>query len=430
MSIPRPQPDQPQPPRPEHDAAVRILQTLRGHGHTAYLAGGCVRDILLGEEPKDYDVATDARPEQIAEYFKKTASVGAAFGVMLVRDFGPAIEVASFRSDGVYSDTRRPDTIEFSSPREDARRRDFTINALFMDPLSEEPNEVIDYVCGLADIRDRVLRAVGDPADRLREDHLRALRAVRFAARYELTIEQRTKDAIKDHALELAGVSIERIGEEIKRMLTHPSRERACELIDELGLDDAIFADSAAFDNTIMNLLDTRVPYPAALVALALGRGHGFMDAPGPICNHYRKCLDLSNADRDAMRTILEIMRCYHGDWGSLSVAAKKRLAGREHADMALLVYGAICGKSKSDRAATIIEEVMELAEKHGGINPEPLISGGDLIEQGLEPGPRFKGILDDVYDAQLEGRVKDKGQALSMAADLVRQESRSRAGK
>ena len=407
--------------RSEHTAAIRILTELRHRGHIAYLAGGCVRDILLGAEPKDFDIATDARPEQIGGYFKKTASVGAAFGVMLVRDFGPAIEVASFRSDGAYSDTRHPDTIEFSSPEEDARRRDFTINALFMDPLGDEPNEVIDFVKGMPDIRERILRAVGDPEERLREDHLRALRAVRFAARYELTIEQRTKDAIRAHALELSGVSVERIGEEIKRMLTHPTRERACEIIDELGLDDAIFGDSASFDNTVMNLLDPRIPYPAALVALALGRGHDFMSDPGPICDRYRRCLDLSNADRDAMRAILEILRCYHGDWDELSVAARKRLAGRNEADMALLVYSAICGQTGSNHAATIIEQVMALAQEPGGIRPEALIDGGDLIAQGLSPGPRFKAILDEVYDAQLEGRVSTKDGALRLAADLAR---------
>ncbi len=410
-----------QPARAGHEAAVKILRVLGDKGHIAYLAGGCVRDILLGVEPKDFDIATDARPEQIGAYFRKTASVGAAFGVMLVRDYGPAIEVASFRSDGVYSDTRRPDSIEFSSPAEDAKRRDFTINALFMNPLGDEPNEVIDFVNGLPDIRQRTLRAVGNPGDRLREDNLRALRAVRFAAKYELTIEQRTKDAIREHAVELSGVSVERIGEEVKRMLTHPTRERACEIIDELGLDDAIFNDSAPFDNTIMNLLDPRIPYPAALVALALGRGHDYMSHPGPICEHYRRRLDLSNADRDAMRGILEILRCYHGDWDELSVAARKRLAGRAEADLALLVYGAICGRSGSDHATAIIEEVVALAEIDGGIAPPPLITGGDLIERGLAPGPGFKAILDGVYDAQLEGRVKDRDGALRLADDLAR---------
>jgi len=414
------------PGRNEHDAAVRIIRTLRDKGHTAYLAGGCVRDILLGTEPKDFDVATDARPDDIAALFRKTASVGAAFGVMLVRDFGPAIEVASFRSDGVYSDARRPDTIEYSTPHEDAKRRDFTINALFMDPLEEEDGhpKIIDYICGLPDVHDRVLRAVGDPHDRLREDHLRALRAVRFAAKYGLEIENRTKQAIGDEATRLAGVSIERVGEEVRRMLGHPSRVQACALIDELGLDDAIFHDNADFDSALMTMVSAEdVPLPVSLVTLALGRGHDFTADPAPVCNHYRKCLDLSNDERDAMRAILEIIRCYQGDWDDLSVAARKRLAGRQWADEAALVYGAICARQGSTKARDIVAEVLKLSGTHGGLRPDPFIDGSDLIKIGLTPGPGFKTILDRVYDAQLEGRVKDRQSGLDLAADLARQQ-------
>lgn len=407
--------------RAEREAAVRIVRALRERGHTAYLAGGCVRDLLMGCEPKDYDVATDARPEQIGGYFAKTASVGAAFGVMLVRDFGATIEVATFRSDGVYSDARRPDSIEFSSPQEDAKRRDFTINALFMDPLSDEPDQIIDYVCGMADVRDKVLRAVGEPEARLREDHLRALRAVRFAARYGLAIEPRTARAIADHASELSGVSVERIGEEMRRMLTHPSRVRACELIDELGLDDAIFADRARFQSVVMGGLGQDAPYPVALAALAIGRGHDPSEDPASVCDRYRGALDLSNTDRDAMRATLEILLAMGRGWDAMAVAGKKRLAARDEAPGALTLFTALCARDERQDAARISAEIEELAGMHGGLKPEPLVTGADLIDQGLTPGPDFKPILDDVYDAQLEGRVRTHEQARALAADLAR---------
>ncbi|MEZ6163307.1 MAG: CCA tRNA nucleotidyltransferase [Phycisphaerales bacterium] len=400
----------------ERDAAVRVIRGLRERDHVAYLAGGCVRDMLLGYEPKDFDVATDARPEQIEAYFRKTASVGAAFGVVLVRDFGATIEVATFRSDGVYSDARRPDSIEFSSPEMDAQRRDFTINALFLDPESEE---VIDFVDGRRDIEARVLRAVGDPDKRLQEDHLRALRAVRFAARYGLTIEANTAEAIRRHAFELRGVSIERIGDEMRRMLLHPSRTAAIGLIDELGLDDAVFGDVCSFDPGIMGRLGVRISYGLALAALALGRGQGIDEDSGGICRVYRERLDLSNADRDALSSILEIARSMHDNWEQLGVAGKRRLAGREHAGDALSLFEAWCAERERDDADAIVHEINAWAESEEGVCPPALIDGGGLIDLGMNPGPRFREILDAVYDAQLEGRVRDRQGAIELAKKL-----------
>lgn len=401
----------------EREAAVRVIEVLRGRDHIAYLAGGCVRDLLLGYEPKDFDVATDARPEQIQAYFRKTASVGAAFGVILVRDFGETIEVATFRSDGAYSDARRPDSIEYSSPELDAQRRDFTINALFLDP---DGDRVIDFVDGQKDVEARVLRAVGDPDLRLQEDHLRALRAIRFAAKYELRIDERTRDAIRRHALELRGVSIERIGEEMRRMLVHPSRVSACVMIDELGLDDAIFGDMCSFDTYVMQHLGERVTYGLALASLALGRGHGIDEDPTNICAQYRVRLDLSNTDRDALRSILEITRTMRTQWDQLSVASKRRTGAREHASDAILLLAAWCTATGSHLANSIAMELNTWAESDGGICPPPLLDGRDLIEIGVESGPRFREILDAVYDAQLESRITDKDSALELARELA----------
>lgn len=400
----------------ERDAAVRVIRELRGRDHVAYLAGGCVRDMLLGFEPKDFDVATDARPEQILTYFRKTASVGAAFGVVLVRDFGATIEVATFRSDGAYSDARRPDHIEYSTPEMDAQRRDFTINALFLDP---EEDRVIDFVDGQQDVTARVLRAVGNPDQRLQEDHLRALRAVRFAARYGLSIEEGTREAIRRHAIELRGVSIERIGEEMRRMLLHPSRARACVIIDELGLDDAIFGDEVSFESAVMERLGQRVTYGLALGALALCRGHGIDADPTNICARYRARLDLSNADRDALGAILGMVTRMHADWERMGVAEKRRLSGREHAPDALLLYAAWCSARGSDAANAIASEMNAWYDSEEGACPPPLIDGGDLISMGVEPGPLFREVLDRVYDAQLEGRVQDRDAAVKLARSV-----------
>ena len=215
------------PPHPGREAAVSIVRQLRARGRVAYLAGGCVRDELLGLVPKDYDVATDASPDEVRRLFRRSGLVGAAFGVVLVRQSGVAVEVATFREDGPYSDQRRPDRGVCSTPEADARRRDFTINALFRDPLAEGGDGIIDHVGGVADLRAGVIRAVGDASARLAEDHLRGLRAVRFAARLGFEIEPVTRGAIAADAAALRGVSPERIGEEMRRMLGHPSRGRA-----------------------------------------------------------------------------------------------------------------------------------------------------------------------------------------------------------
>src|SRR5688572_17117161 len=237
-------------------AATEIVARLRGSGHAAYFAGGCVRDELLGLHPTDYDVATDAPPQRIRELFPRTAEVGAAFGVMLVHLYragggGITVEVATFRAEGPYSDARRPDTVRFSDAPTDAARRDFTINALFLDPLAapDAPaieGHVVDYVGGVADLRAGVVRAVGDPHQRLAEDHLRALRAVRFTARLGFALDPATADAVRQHAAELRGVSRERIGEEVRRMMGHPSRARAAELLAQLGLDVPVLEEPAA----------------------------------------------------------------------------------------------------------------------------------------------------------------------------------------
>src|SRR5437763_2390306 len=211
-------------PRPisTRQDALAVVKRLREAGHVAYFAGGCVRDELLGFTPKDYDVATDAPPERVRQLFSNTQAVGAAFGVILVRHRKSVIEVATFRTDLQYKDGRRPEGVVFTTAEEDAKRRDFTINGLFMDPL--DGDRVIDFVGGQEDLKNKVLRAIGEPNHRFEEDHLRLLRAVRFAARFGLQVDAATADAIQSHAAQLKRISPERICEELRLMLGAPSR--------------------------------------------------------------------------------------------------------------------------------------------------------------------------------------------------------------
>ena len=395
------------------EAATWVAQCLRDHGHVAYLAGGCVRDRLLGIEPTDFDVATDARPDRVREIFPNAVGVGESFGVMLVRRGGQTIEVATFRSDGTYIDGRHPDHVTFSDERSDAARRDFTINAIFENP---ETNELVDYFDGAKDLEQRILRAVGDPAERMREDHLRALRAVRFAARFALAIEPSTRQAIEDSCSSLEGVSRERIGGELRRMLAEGSRLEAVTLLETLKLDAPVLRGEAisCSRHAAVEVLgrDVRPPMDG-LAAWMLDRdaGANFDDA-----GHVRDVLLLSNQE---YRDLGGILTSFHdiAGWESLGVAGKKRLAARAPFKVALELLAA----SEHDRAQGIRAEVEVLSAN--GLAPDPLVDGNDLIAAGLQPGPRFKEILDAVYDALLEGRVLDRDGALQMACRVASSE-------
>jgi len=406
--------------------ALRIVTELRGRGHAAYFAGGCVRDELLSIAPSDYDVATDATPQAITSIFKgRTSEVGASFGVVLVRDHGLSVEVATFRADGPYSDRRRPDHVHFSDPASDAQRRDFTINAMFLDPLAAVDAQIIDFVGGRADLAARVVRAVGDADARLSEDHLRALRAVRFAARLGFSIEPATADAIRRHASELSGVSRERIGDELRRMLAHPSRGMACRLMNDLSLD------AAAFDLPPMqvapDLVSRLVADADAMIALAawlLDRGRSI----GPdelgialdTARHCRRSLCLSNDETASLVGTLQTLDRIVREWDALDaagdVARLKRLAARAHFPRALTLLSLV-NQSKNEQ---INNRVGILTDDGIGLSPDPLLSGDDLIAAGLVPGPKFRSLLDLVYDAQLRGDASTIPTALAIARELA----------
>ena len=418
---------------PEAADAVAVVRRLRAAGHVALLAGGCVRDLLLGRPPKDFDVATDAPPNRVRELFPNTQAVGAAFGVILVRHRGSQIEVATFRTDLEYRDGRRPEGVVFSTPPQDAARRDFTINGLFLDPVT---GEVIDYVGGKSDLAARQIRAIGHPAERFAEDHLRLLRAVRFAARLGFEIEPATAAAIVSHGHELVRISPERVADELRRMLTGPGFDRAWRLLHDLNLFPPIFrflpvAASSIEPARSLFLEQERPPtFGLAVAVLTLddrwqrsGRPDDIRpwlekSAVGKLVRGMRESLKLSNEESAEMGQVLMLVGGLLAD-ASPTVAAKKRFLARPEAGGARVLLE-ILGRAGlfAERADTLSGEFAVLEKTD--FAPVPLVTGDDLTAAGAKPGPKFKAALDSAYDEQLEGRIDTVSQALQFALRRV----------
>lgn len=312
------------------DAAVSIVRELRERGFEALLAGGCVRDLLLGAPPKDFDVATNAPPTEITRLFRPTRLVGQAFGVVLVKRRGSWIEVATFRSDGTYSDGRHPDSVTFTDARHDAQRRDFTINGMFFDPLAET---LLDYVGGAEDLKAKRIRCIGEPRARFAEDYLRMLRAVRFAARLDFEIEYETLLAIQERAASLRKIAAERIREELDKMLAHPRRPRAFGLLRTSGLlphigglqGEEVVANSVReltedrFDavQRLLANLPADADFCVALAAILLDRSRAHLDS---IC----RAMTLSNEQREVVLWLVSNARALD-DPARVSLADLKR---------------------------------------------------------------------------------------------------------
>ncbi|HIA71223.1 MAG TPA: CCA tRNA nucleotidyltransferase [Phycisphaerales bacterium] len=391
--------------------AIAILTKLRDAGFETYFAGGCVRDRLLCAAPTEYDIATSAKPEEIKKLFPKARSVGEAFGVMLVRSHELMYDVATFRSDGPYSDSRHPDSIQFSTAKEDAQRRDFTINGIFEDPID---NVLIDFVGGEQDLELRLVRAIGEPRERFAEDHLRMLRAIRFSSRFEFSIDVDTAEAIRELSNELAGISRERIGEEIKKMLTHPNRGVAAWELQYLGLDRIILSEESCMNApTRLGRLTTNSTYATALAAWILDR-NGSEGAIFEVASHWREQLQLSNKVANSLEEILQIHQTLYA-WESLGVAKQKRIAS------AIEFINALAIIQSEDRATFIyIKRCLSTLEKTG-LAPERLIDGNELIKSGIQPSSALGDILEAVYDAQLEGTISNKKEAITLAIAIYR---------
>jgi putative nucleotidyltransferase with HDIG domain len=435
--------------------ANQIIETLRQHGFQAYLVGGCVRDLLLKREPADFDIATSATPAEVMEIFPETYAVGVQFGVVLVplpeSKHGEiesaalksqTVEVATFRSDISYSDGRHPDQVRFSQdPREDAARRDFTINGMMLDPVS---SEVLDFVGGQDDLKAGVVRAIGEPERRFAEDKLRMLRAVRFAARFEYEIEPETMIAIKRFAPEIKMVSRERVRDELTKMLTESHARRAFLLLDETGLLKEVLPEIAAmkgvqqppeyhpegdvFIHTLLALDNLPHPCPPTLAWGTLlhdvGKPATFRVAPDRIRfdSHVEVgvkiaeeiCQRLRFSKHDAAQVIALVdnhMRFGHVTRMKESTLKKfMRLPGFDQ-HLALHRADSLASHRNLSTYEFLQKKLTEIPPQN--IRPAPLITGNDLIALGYVPGPRFTEILNAVEDAQLEGRLDSPEAAL-----------------
>jgi poly(A) polymerase len=428
-----------------------IVARLQANGFTALFAGGCVRDRLMGRDPHDFDVATDAPPEAVQRLFPRTVAVGAHFGVVCVVGDGMQVEVAAFRDDGVYLDGRRPESVQFSTPERDAQRRDFTVNGLFLNPIT---GEVIDYVGGRKDLEARVLRAIGNPAERFREDRLRLLRAVRMATVLDFEIEPETWAAVKENARFIHEVSAERIRDELVKIFVHPRRLRGFDLLDQSGLMREILPEMEAlkgceqppqfhpegdvFVHTrkMVELLP-QVELPASLVLSVLfhdigkpgtysydpaeGRirfsGHDTLGAQ--MTEELMTRLRFPRKEIDATVTAVECHMAFK-DVQKMRVSRLKRFMARPGFDEEMELHRVDCTSSHGDLSnyTFLQEKADEFA--HEPLIPPPLVSGKDLIALGLKPGPRFREILDAVESRQLEGAFNSREEALEWVRGFV----------
>jgi poly(A) polymerase len=427
---------------PRRQAAEKIVRRLRAEKFQAYFVGGCVRDLVMGREPADYDVATSATPDDVVKLFPESLTVGARFGVVIVPSEDGNVEVATFRNDGRYADGRHPDEVSFAkTAEEDVRRRDFTINGLLFDPVK---GKVLDYVGGEADIQRRVVRTIGNPEERFGEDRLRMLRAVRFTARFGFTLEAAALAAMRALAPEIKTVSAERVRDEILKILTEGQARRGFELLDQSLLLGEVLPEIKALQgvaqppefhpegdvwiHTLMMLEGLRAPS----TTLALGVLLHDVGKPPTFTvrerirfdNHVEVgakmaeeiCERLRLATRDKER-VVELVRHHlrFKDFPQMRRSTKMRFLRMEGFEEHLELHRLDCLASHKNLAN--YELARQLLEETPAeeIKPQPLLRGGDLIERGYTPGPMFKKILQAVEDAQLEGSVQSREEALRL---------------
>ena len=430
------------------ELSEQICATLRHHGHHAYLVGGCVRDLELGREPADYDVCTDARPDRVQGLFPRSLSVGAKFGVILVVEDGTQVEVATFRSDIGYSDGRHPDHVVYAdSPREDVRRRDFTINGLLMDPATRE---IFDFVGGRADLRAGMVRAIGDPRLRFAEDKLRMMRAVRFAARFGFRIEPETMAAAQSLAAQITSVSLERIRDELTKLLTEGAARSGFELMDETRLLAVVLPDISRMKGVeqppefhpegdvwihTRMMLEKLQPHCSPTLAWGVllhdvGKPPTFAAAKGPgtrirfdghveigarMAVHICRNLRLSNEDIEQIESLVANHLRFK-DVHEMRTATLKRFVRLRRFEEHLELHRLDCLASHGNLGAYTFVQQFLLETPPEKVYPPKLVTGDDLKSMGLVPGPRFREILLAVEEAQLEGRLHDRESALQFA--------------
>ena len=448
-------------------AALHIVESLRGRGFQAYFAGGCVRDLLLGIAPKDYDVATSATPEKVLLGFDRTFSVGMHFGVVIVctadKSDGCEVqtEVATFRSDGAYSDGRRPDEVSYAdSAEEDVLRRDFTVNGMLLDPVTlthdNLSTRVLDFVGGRADLEQRLVRAIGNPERRFAEDKLRMLRAVRFAARFGFNIEAGTKMAMQRQASTIVQVSQERVRDELTKMLTDGHARRAFELLDESGLLRHVLPEIAAMKGVeqppewhpegdvwlhtllLLQKLEPGVKPTLAWAALLHDVGkpptfrapdpadarprirfNGHAEVGATMARHLLNRLRFSNGETDQIVSLVANHMRF-GDVKSMKQSTLKRFFRlQDFPEHLALHWLDVTASHNLLGMYEYAKQNYEAAppEEH---KPALLLTGRDLIEAGLKPGPRFKQLLSDVEDAQLEGAINTREDAINLLRELL----------
>jgi len=424
--------------------AERLVRRLQESGHRALLAGGCVRDLLRGEQPGDYDIATSARPPEVEALFEESETVGRQFGVCQVHLDGYVYEVATFRREWGYSDGRHPDGVAFCDAEEDARRRDFTVNALFYDPVAEE---LLDYVGGRQDLRSEVLRAVGDPRDRFREDHLRLLRAVRFAVRLGLQIEPATRRAMEELAPLSVEVSAERLQQELRLILTGPHPADALRLMDRLGMLRYVFPEledakgceqppnyhpeGDVFVHSILTVEKLRPGADFELVLAALLHDLGKPEAsrrsdePMRFPEHWDigariaegvcRRLRLSRQETERVCWLVRRHMYFLSARQMRESTLKKLFAEPGFVQLAELHRAdALASWGNLDDYEYVLERRRTMPPEVSA--PPRLVTGDDLIEMGYRPGPLFAKVLDRVRDAQLDGAVSTRQEALALA--------------
>ncbi|HPJ95779.1 MAG TPA: CCA tRNA nucleotidyltransferase [Syntrophales bacterium] len=435
---------------PPRETATQIIRRLKAAGYEGFLVGGCVRDLLLGTEPEDYDIVTSARPEQVQALFSKTVPIGLAFGIILVIEADHAFEVATYRREGGYEDGRRPTVVSFGSAEEDVQRRDFTVNGLLMDPETEV---VLDYVGGKKDIKNRLIRTIGFPEERFAEDHLRMLRAVRFAVNLDFDLDPAAFSAIRDHAAAIGRISAERIREELNKLLTRGHARRGMELLEQSSLLQKILPEVAALQGVmqphqyhpegdvwshVLRMLDffsggggvekdQRLVWAVLLHDVGKAETRSTDDRGVHFYGHARRSAEIaekilnrlkfSTAD---MESVLALIR-QHMVFMSVKEMRRhrlKRFLRTPDFDLHMELHRLDCLGSSGMLDTYLFCRDQLTALSREALHPPRLLTGHDLRSMGFRPGPLFKEILDALETAQLEGDLTTEEEARRMVLD------------